>query len=57
MSYFTLFFKKNWSGYQKTEKISEVTVFKNQYFLKKKYRPLAVLRKDASDSLLPLYQI
>jgi hypothetical protein len=40
---------------KKTEKISEVTVFKNQYFLKKKYRPLAVLRKEASVSLLQAF--
>jgi hypothetical protein len=53
MCYFTLFFKINWSRYvQKTEKISEVTIFKNQNFLNKKYRPLAVLREEASDNLL-----
>jgi hypothetical protein len=34
---------------KKTEKISERTVFKDQYFLNKKYRPLAVLRKEAND--------
>jgi hypothetical protein len=53
MRYFTCFFKQNWPSYvQKTEQISEVTVFKNQYFPNKKYHPLVVLRKDASDSLL-----
>jgi hypothetical protein len=58
MSYFTLFFQKNWPRYvQKTEKISEVTVFKNQYFLNKIYRPLAVLREEASDSLLPVVKV
>jgi hypothetical protein len=31
--------------------------FKNQYFLNKKYRPLAVLKEEASDSLLPVDQI
>jgi hypothetical protein len=58
MSYFTLFFKKNWPKYvKKTDKISEATIFKNQYFLNKKFCPLAVLREDASDSLLPVDQI
>jgi hypothetical protein len=58
MRYFTLFSKKNWSSYvQKPEKIYEVTVFKNQYLLHKKYRPLAGLRKEASDSLLRACQI
>jgi hypothetical protein len=57
MRYFTLFSKKHWPSYvQKTEKISEVTVFKNQYFLNKKHRPLAVLRKEASDSFLQDHQ-
>jgi hypothetical protein len=47
-----MFFKTNWPRYvQKTEKISEVTIiFKNQYFLNKKFRPLAVLREIASNS-------
>jgi hypothetical protein len=58
MRYFILFSKKKLPSYfQKTEKISEVNVFKNQFFLNKKYRPLAVLRKEASDSLLQAYQI
>jgi hypothetical protein len=58
MRYFTLFSKKNWPNYiQKTEKISEVTVFKNQYNLNKKYRPLVVLRKEVSESLLQARQI
>jgi hypothetical protein len=35
----------------------ENKAFKNQYFLDKKYRPLAVLREEASDILLPVYQI
>jgi hypothetical protein len=34
-----------------------VTVFKNQYFLNKIFRPLAVLRIEASDSLLQACQI
>jgi hypothetical protein len=42
---------------KKTDKMSEVTIFKNQYFLNKKNRPLAVLREKASDSLLPVDQI
>jgi hypothetical protein len=42
---------------QKTEKISEVPTFKNQYFLNNKNRPLAVLREEASDSKLPVYQV
>jgi hypothetical protein len=54
MSYFTFFLKK--IG-QKTGKISEVSVFKNQYFLNKKYSSLEVLREDANDSLLPVSQI
>jgi hypothetical protein len=53
MRYFTLFSKKNWPFWQ----ISEVTVLKDQYFLNKKYRPLAVLRKKANDSLLQACQI
>jgi hypothetical protein len=58
MRYFTLFSKNNWPSYvQKTEKILEVTVFKNQYFLNRKFHPLAVLRKEASDSLLQACQI
>jgi hypothetical protein len=58
MSYFTLFFKKNWPRYvQKAEKISEVTIFKNRYFINKKFHPLAVLREEESDSLLPVDQI
>jgi hypothetical protein len=57
MRYFTLFSKKIGQNVQKTEKISEVTVFKNKYFLNKKYHPLAVLRKEASDSLLQACQI
>jgi hypothetical protein len=58
MRYFTLLSKKNWPKYvQKTEKISEVTIFKNQYILNNKNRPLAVLREEASDSLLPVYQV
>jgi hypothetical protein len=39
----------------KTEKISGVTIFKNQYFPNNKNHPLMVLREDASDSLLPVY--
>jgi hypothetical protein len=58
MSYFTLLFKKNWPRYvQKNEKISVITIFKKQYFLNKKYRPLVVLREEADDSLLPVDQI
>jgi hypothetical protein len=58
MSFFTLVSKKKWPSYvQETEIISEVTVFKNQYFSDKKYRPLAVLRKEASNSLLQACQI
>jgi hypothetical protein len=58
MRYFTLFSKKKkWQRYfHKTEKISEVTIFKNQYFLNKKSHRLAVLREEARDSLLPVYQ-
>jgi hypothetical protein len=56
MRYFTLFSKKK-KLVQKTEKISEVTVFKNQYFRNKNYRPLAVLRKKASYSLLQACRI
>jgi hypothetical protein len=41
---------------KKTEKISEVTIFKNQYFLNNNNRPLAGLKEEASDSLLPVYQ-
>jgi hypothetical protein len=53
-----MFLKKNWPRYvQKTEKISVVTVFKNQYFLNEKNRPLAILREEASDSFLPVNQI
>jgi hypothetical protein len=41
---------------QKSEKISEVIqkLIKNQYFLNKKYRRLAFLREEASNSLLPV---
>jgi hypothetical protein len=42
---------------KKTEKISEVTIFKYQYFLNNKNRFLAVLKEEASDSLLPVYQV
>jgi hypothetical protein len=58
MRCFTLFSKKKRPRYiQKTEKISEVTIFNNQYFLNKKSHHLAVLREEARDSLLPVYQI
>jgi hypothetical protein len=58
MRYFTLFSKKNWQRYfQKTEKNSEVTMFKTQYFLNNINRPLAVFREEASDSFLPVYQV
>jgi hypothetical protein len=53
---YLLCFKNNWArNFQKTEKISEVTIFKNQYFLNNKNNPLAVLREEASDSLIPVY--
>jgi hypothetical protein len=58
MRYFTLSSNKNWSRYfQKTEKISEVTVFKNQYIQNQINHHLAVLKEEARDSLLPVYQI
>jgi hypothetical protein len=58
MRYLTCFSKTNWPRYfQKTEKISEVTIFKNQYFLNNKNHPLMVLKKEASNSLLPVYQV
>jgi hypothetical protein len=58
MRYFTLISKKKIAKiFPKPEKISEVTIFKNQYFLDNKNRPLAVLREEASDSLLPVYQV
>jgi hypothetical protein len=59
MRFFTLISKKRIGQdiSKKTEKISEVTVFKNQYILNKKYRPLAVLREKVNNSLLPVYQI
>jgi hypothetical protein len=59
MSYFIFFSKKKRVPryFAKTEKISEVTIFKNQYFLNKKSLHLAVLREEARDSLLPVYQI
>jgi hypothetical protein len=57
MRYFTLFSKKNGRDIFKKQKISEVTIFKNQYFLNKKKPLLAVLREEASDSLLSVYQI
>jgi hypothetical protein len=50
--------KKKWPRYfQKTEKILEVIIFKNKYFLNKKSYHLAVLREEARDSLLPVNQI
>jgi hypothetical protein len=42
---------------KKTEKISEVTIFKNQYFVNNKNRHLAVLNEEPNDSILPVYQI
>jgi hypothetical protein len=52
------FQKKNQKRYfKKTEKISEVTLFKNHYFLKNKNRPLEVLREEASNSLLLVIQV
>jgi hypothetical protein len=61
MRYFTLFSKKkkkNWPRYfQKTEKTLEVTIFKNKYFLNNENGLLAVLREEASDSLLPINQV
>jgi hypothetical protein len=58
MRYFTLKKKCFWSVYfQKTEKNSEVTIFKNQYFLNNKNHLLMVLRQEANDSLLPVYQV
>jgi predicted transcriptional regulator len=53
----SLCFKKNWTRFfQNSEKISEVTIFKNKYLLKNKNHPLAVLKEEASDNLLPIYQ-
>jgi hypothetical protein len=58
MRYFTLFQKNNWPRYfQKTEKISKGTILKTQYFLNNKKNHLAVLREEASDSLLPVYRV
>jgi hypothetical protein len=58
MRYFTLFSIKKWPRYfQKTDEISEVTIFKNQYFPNKRKPPLEVLKEEASDSLLSVYQI
>jgi hypothetical protein len=39
------------------QKIAEVTIFKNQYFLNNKNHLLVVLKEEASDSLLPVYQV
>jgi hypothetical protein len=57
MRYFTFFFKKHWSLFPKTEKFSEMTIFKYQHFLNNRNHPLAVLKEEASDSLLPVYQV
>jgi 5-methylthioribose kinase len=55
MRYFTLFKKKKKLAkiFTKTEKISKMTIFKNQYFLNNKNRHSAVLRKEASSTSLP----
>jgi hypothetical protein len=42
---------------EKTEKVSEVTIFKYQYFLNNKNCPLAVLRQEVHGSLLPNLKI
>jgi hypothetical protein len=53
----SLCFQKKAKIFPKNEKILEVTIFKNQYFLNNKNRPPSVLREEASDSLLPAYQV
>jgi hypothetical protein len=59
MRYFTLFSKKKIGRdiSKKNEKISDVTIFKNLYFLNKKNHPLAVLRKEASLTILKILKI